>query len=118
MPAHVRVFGVRLDDADREYIRRKLGARLVKFSNSIERITVRVFDVNGPRGGVDQVCRVKVVLTGLPSVVVEERHANPRAAIDAALRGIQRPVSRALDRRRMKPLHSRAVRSARAVARA
>jgi ribosome-associated translation inhibitor RaiA len=107
MPAHVRVAGVQLDQEQREYIRRKLGARLTKFARSIERVTVRVTDVNGPRGGVDQVCRIKVVLTGLPSVVVEERHADARAAIDAALRAIQRPVRRAVDRRRMMPLHGR-----------
>lgn len=33
-----------------------------------ERISVRVKDVNGPRGGL---CRIKVVLSDLPSVVFE-----------------------------------------------
>lgn len=106
-PAHVRVIGVELDDGDREVIRRKLGARLGKFAASIERVSVRVTDANGPRGGVDQVCRVKVVLSGLPSVVVERRHATLPAAIDAALRAAEQAVWSSVRRRRMKPLRGR-----------
>ena len=74
-PAHVRLIRVDLDDDQQAYVRRKLGMKLGKFATSIERISVRVTDMNGPRGGVDQVCNVKVVLSGLPSVVIERRHA-------------------------------------------
>ena len=71
--AHVREKGVELDEDAREYIRRKLGVKLGKCAPSVERVSVRVFDVNGGRGGIDQRCLVKVVLSGLPSVVVERR---------------------------------------------
>lgn len=107
VPASVRVFGVRLDRDDRVYIRRKLGTKLGKFATAIERVTVRVADVNGPRGGVDQVCRIKVVLSGLPSVVFEARDPSLHAAIDRALAGAERGVRRSLQRRRMKPLRLR-----------
>jgi ribosome-associated translation inhibitor RaiA len=106
-PAHVRVIGVELDDDERAYIRRKLGMKLGKFATSIERISVRVTDLNGPRGGVDQVCNVKVVLSGLPSVVIERRRAALHAAIDDALRATERAVRRCVHRRRMKPLRGR-----------
>ena len=106
-PAHVRVIGVELDDANRALIRRKLGMKLGKFDTSIERVSVRVTDTNGPRGGVDQVCSVKVVLSGLPSVVIERRHAALHAAIDLALRATERAVRRSVRRRRMKPLRGR-----------
>ena len=66
-PAHVRLIGVDVDDDEQAYVRRKLGMKLGKFATSIERISVRVTDMNGPRGGVDQLCNVKVVLIGLPS---------------------------------------------------
>ena len=111
-PAHVRVIGVDLDEDNRALIRRKLGMKLGKFVASIERVTVRVTDVNGPRGGVDHVCNVKVVLSGLPSVVVERRDATPHAAIDLALRATEQAVRRRIGRRRMKPLrHRRPTRS-------
>jgi len=106
-PAHVRVIGVELDDDSRALIRRKLGMKLGKFVASIERVTVRLTDANGPRGGVDHVCSVKVVLSGLPSVVVERRDVAPHAAIDQALRATEQAVRRSLGRRRMKPRRRR-----------
>jgi ribosome-associated translation inhibitor RaiA len=106
-PAHVRVIGVELDDEDRALIRRKLGAKLGKFVASIERVTLRMTDANGPRGGVDHVCTLKVVLSGLPSVVVERRDASPHVAIDLVLRATEQAVRRSVGRRRMKPRRRR-----------
>lgn len=105
IPAHVRVKGVGLSNDDHADIRRKLGMKLGKFAWSIERVTVRARDVNGPRGGVDQEVGVKVVLSGLPPVVVRRRHAALHVAIDEALHAVEQAVRRSVRRRRMKPLH-------------
>ncbi len=102
--AHIRVLGTDLSKEERTFIRQKLGAKLGKFAHSIERVSVRVKDVNGPRGGIDQVCRIKVVLSNLPSVVVEAQDASLDAAISKALAGTERAVRRSLQRRRMKPI--------------
>ena len=110
IPAHVRVDGIALSDDHHAHIRRKLGMRLGKFSWSIERVTVRARDANGPRGGVDQECTVKVVLSGLPSVVVRRRNTALHVAIDEALHAAAQAVRDCVSRRRMKPLHGRSVR--------
>ena len=102
--AHIRALGVDVDAEGRAYIRRKLAMKFGKFASSVERISVRIEDANGPRGGVDQVCRIKVVLSGLPSVIFEQRAASLAAAIDGALTGAERAVRRSLRRRRMKPI--------------
>ena len=106
-PAHIRAFGVELDRDDRTYIKRKLGMKFGKFAKSIERVSVRVEDVTGPRGGVDHACRVKLVLSDLPSVVFVEQDASLAAATDRALAGTERAVRRAVRRRRMKGLKGR-----------
>ena len=98
-----------LNPEDRAYVRRKLGTKLGKFVRSIERVSVRVEDVNGPRGGVDTACRIKVVLSGLPSVVVEERNASLQAAIDRALSRTERAVRRSVQRRRTKSTGRQAI---------
>lgn len=114
VPAHIRVLGVNLSKEKRTDIRHKLGRRLGQFAHSIERISVRVKDVNGPRGGIDQLCRIKVVLSGLPSVVVEVQDASLDAAIAKALSGTARAVRRSVQRRRMTPIKAKARARARA----
>jgi ribosome-associated translation inhibitor RaiA len=104
IPAHVRVTGVNLSEESRADIRQKLGVKLGKLATSIERVTVRVEDVNGPRGGVDQRCRIKVVLSEMPSVVFEHQDPSLEVAIASALAGVERAVRKALQRRRAKPL--------------
>lgn len=103
-PVHIRATQLDLGSIERDFIRRKLGRKIGKYASSIERVSVRIEDVNGPRGGVDQSCRIKVVLRSLPSVVFESRDASLNVAVDAALSGTERAVRRALERRRTKPL--------------
>jgi len=106
---------VELDPDDRAYVRRKLGRRLGKFAASVERVSVRLEDVNGPRGGIDHVCRIKVVLSGLPSVFYEKRGASLQAVVDGAIAGVERALRRRLQRRHMAPIKKRG-RGGRAVA--
>lgn len=107
-PTYIRSVDSVLSPGDREYLRRKLGQKLRKFASAVERSSVRVEDVNGPRGGADKRCRIKVVLRGLPSVVVEELHESLHAAMDGALTRMERAVHRTTERRRTKPLKGRA----------
>jgi hypothetical protein len=99
IPAYIGAAGASLDAGDRAYIRRKLGMKLGKFARAIERVSVRVRDVNGPKGGVDKLCAIKVVLGRLPSVVVEQQHASLQGAMDGALRRIAVAVRRSVQRR-------------------
>ncbi len=101
-PAYIRAVGVQLGSDAKDYLRRKLGRKLGKFARRIERASVRIEDVNGPRGGVDKRCRIKVVMSGLPSVVVEHSHESLRAAMDGALARVERAVRQAADTRRTK----------------
>jgi ribosome-associated translation inhibitor RaiA len=107
IPTYIRLAGVRVEKDARSYVRRKLRSRLAKFGASVERISVRMEDLNGPRGGVDQVCRIKVVLKGLPSIVVERRGDTLEAAVEGAVDGVERTVRRRLQRRRTAPIKRR-----------
>lgn len=88
-----------LDDATRELVRVRLGRRLARYAPRVQRATVRFEDVNGPRGGIDVACRVKVVLDALPSIVVEKRAAQAIDAVvpvaDAVSRALKRTLQRA-----------------------
>lgn len=106
-PAHVRVRGGAIDDEDRDYIARKLGMKFAEFVASIERMTVRLSDTNGPKGGRDKRCQIKVVLSGLPTVVVNVTDTTLSRTIDRAVEASARAVRRRVQRRRLKPLHHR-----------
>ncbi|HEX5458536.1 MAG TPA: CBS domain-containing protein [Steroidobacteraceae bacterium] len=104
IPVRVRASEGDLGMGDRAYIRQSLGERLGRFATAIERVSVRTEDVNGPRGGTDRMCRIKVVLEGLPTVVLERRDASLSAAVDEALAAAETAVDRALRGRHASPV--------------
>ena len=105
-PTSLRVDGVSLDDEDRAKIRRRTRKLFGRYGAVVERVTVRIRDVNGPRGGLDIACRIKVVLSGFPSVVAERRTAKLETSVSGALSAARRSVSQVL-RRQTRPRASR-----------
>jgi hypothetical protein len=99
-PLAVRTSGLVVDPVLRRRIHRRLGERLGKFAGHIERLSVRFEDVNGPRGGVDVACRIKAVVSGVPSQVVTELAKTPGVAFDRAGQRFERVVRRTIDRGR------------------
>lgn len=71
---------------------------LGRFATKIEHVGVRLSDVNGPRGGVDKECRVRIRLHGLRVVLVTDVDAELRAAVDRACERAGRAVARRVDR--------------------
>ncbi|MBS0327317.1 MAG: HPF/RaiA family ribosome-associated protein [Proteobacteria bacterium] len=88
-----------VDASDRVYLRSKLAVKLGKFGRAIARASVRIADANGPRGGADKTCTIKVVLIGEPSVVVVEQHTSLKTAMDAAMQRAAYAVGRVVQRR-------------------
>jgi hypothetical protein len=107
LPIHIRVAGRAIGQKHRDDIARKLATKLGKFAPAIERITIRLSDVNGPKGGRDQKCQIKVVLGGLSSVVVNEMDVTLLRVADRAIAAAALAVQRTVQRRRLKPLHHR-----------
>ena len=96
----LRTSGVAVTPELREHVLSRMERRLGKFARHIDRVTVRFEDVNGPRGGVDTVCRIKVVLTGLETILVEELAPEPFEAVNRADDRVERAVKHALRRAR------------------
>ena len=84
---------------------RSLAERRVRFvmrrlRNEISSVHVRLVDVNGPRGGVDQLCQLKLDTEAHGKVVVSAIQSNAAAALNAALRRAARTLVRLWQRRR------------------
>ena len=67
-------------------------------SGHVNRVVVRLSDINGPRGGADKRCHIQVVLAGIPDVVVEDTEVDLYTAIDRATDRARRTVFRRVDR--------------------
>jgi ribosome-associated translation inhibitor RaiA len=97
-PLALRTHHVELERWLGSYVRERAGRKLGKHAHQIQRVTVRFDDVNGPKKGVDILCRIKIQLPRLTSVIVEERGTDPREAFDKALDAADGALLRTLER--------------------
>lgn len=88
-----------LDPRFEERIRTQLANRVGHEAGLIGRATVRFEDANGPKGGVDTICRIKLVVNGRPSVLAEKRDTSVGRAFAHAVQAIGVAVSRSHDKR-------------------
>jgi putative sigma-54 modulation protein len=100
MKTQVSTRNVALSESERDRIERRLYFTLGRFSSRIMSVDVTLQDENGPRGGLDKICRVVVRLLGASDVVVEGRGEETLSLVDRTANRAGRAVSRTLDMRR------------------
>jgi ribosomal subunit interface protein len=94
MKVEIRGKEVRITEALRGHIERRITFALGRFARRIRSVLVRVADLNGPRGGIDKHCRVAIVLAPSTTVVLEDKDANVYAAVDRVADKANRYVAR------------------------
>ena len=100
MKIEVRFRGLEASEALRHHVVRRLHFHLGRFGQAVTVASVRIGDVNGPRGGIDKRCQISVQGPALGSLRIVELSADPYAAVDAATERLGRSVARGLDRGR------------------
>jgi ribosomal subunit interface protein len=100
MQINIQARNFSLTDALRSHAERRLRFALTCCDDHIQRVVMRLSDINGPRGGADKRCHLQVVLAGLPDVVIEDTEADLYVAIDRATDRAGRTVGRRLARQR------------------
>ena len=95
---------VKVNEKTHEHIQRCIYFAMGRFGTAIERVEVRVADINGPRGGIDKRCQiiVKLFSQGSNPIVVSATEDSLSAAIVYASDRAGRTVGRAIERRRQK----------------
>lgn len=86
--------------AQQEHVDRCLQFAFGRFSSQIRSIEVSLTDVNGPKGGDDLQCRMKVVLQGKGDLLVEGKGVSVEAVVSETADRAALAVSRRLDRLR------------------
>ena len=87
-----------LNDEMKELLQRRLGFALSRFDSRIRKITSVIEDVNGPRGGVDKVCRITVKLDRARDIVICDQDSDLAKCIAHASERVGRAVARAIER--------------------
>ncbi len=75
-------------------VRKKLARRIGHAAPLVKRGTIRFEDINGPRGGVDKECRIKLVLSGRPSVQASDRGTSVEPAFERASTKVVQALAR------------------------
>ena len=100
MKLTIRTRHLHLTPELQDQIRRRLGFALGRVAAAIRAIEVTLTDINGPRGGADKQCRVRVRGPGLPGIVIEHVGVDTLATVALAADRAERVVLRALARHR------------------
>ncbi len=100
MEVEVRIQGTDLADAIRRYTVRRMRFALGRFASRVGRVIVRISDVNGVRGGVDQCCQISAELLPKGKVVLDQIDTDLFTAIDRASERIGHAFRRELQRTR------------------
>ncbi len=79
-----------------EYVERRLQFAISRFETRIDSVRIKLSDVNGPRGGVDQRCVVVLKLRLGKELFVESMENTWEAAADVAADRMGRMISRTL----------------------
>jgi putative sigma-54 modulation protein len=100
MRIHVVGRTVEIDDSLHGFVEHRMLLALGRLSPGIHCAIVRLYDLNGPRGGMDKTCRIEVRLRSRNCLVVEHTDSNLYSAISRAADRAGRAVVQAKERAR------------------
>ena len=94
-----------ITEAIEGFIQNSVARSFNAVADHVSHMTVRVRDVNGPKGGDDKECKVEVNLYGIPPVIISKRSSDLYAAtkkvIARGARSSRRAVRKRLSARRL-----------------
>ncbi|MEZ5356180.1 MAG: HPF/RaiA family ribosome-associated protein [Bryobacteraceae bacterium] len=94
MIIEIRSAGIPLTPGLRALVARRVRFAMEKFAERIQKLTVRLADVNGPRGGRDKRCVVRLESHLREPIVIAERQERIQAAVSAAAERASRTFER------------------------
>lgn len=114
MEIAVRVRDTGCTDALLQEVERRINFAVDRHRTQIDRISVDLRDVNGPRGGVDKLCLIAAGVRGAAPVMILEQGRDLAAVVTRAAQRLGYRIGRRLHRRRISgaPEHRTTIRAA------
>ena len=82
------------------YSEERVRLALGRIGRRVRQVEVTLRDLNGPRGGIDQECLIRIEVEPAHQIVADARADSPQAAIAEATRRASAALRRRLQRRR------------------
>ena len=100
MTLDIRTQDVQLPPDLRSKIEDRIRWALGRFVTRAAKVTVRLRDINGPRGGVDKHCRIEVNVRGQRPLAVEDYDCEILPVVGKTTDRLRRALARAIHRPR------------------
>lgn len=95
----IATHGIEVDNRLRKRIEYRARFAANRFEPLLREFAVHLEDENGPRGGVDTVCRLTARLNDGGTIRIKEKHTNLMGAIGRAAKRFRNVISRRVGRR-------------------
>lgn len=100
---------VALEPSQRQFILRRLEFAFDRFESKVRGLSLTLSDVNGPRGGKDKLCRLRMMLQENGEIVLSENSFTIEAAVARLADRAANTVHRLVERRRIYQRHAHSV---------
>lgn len=109
---------MKISDTMKTFIERRVRFALGRFDEHVKTVRVTLEDTNGPKGGIDKRCTIRVEAKDVEPVIVEERDQKFYPAITRAAERAHRAIAKEVDRLVNQRIDRTAVRAAKRRSRA
>lgn len=100
MQIDIRAKGIEMSEGLRDHTERCLNFGLDWAQQDVDRVVITLSDINGPRGGNDKRCQLRIPLPRMRDVVIEEVADDLQIAIARSVNRASRSLERRLSRQR------------------
>ena len=101
MEIAVRVRQLGSNEDLQKQVERRIEYAVDRYRSRIDRISISLTDLNGPRGGVDKLCHITADVRGARPVVIVERGEDLLAVVNRAARRLGYRIGRSIHRGRV-----------------
>ena len=100
MTIDVRVRGIDFTDELHKAVERIIAFAVDRYDTQVDKISVYVADLNGPKGGVDKLCQITANLSRGNPVLILEKGTEILSMVNRAARRLGHRIGRNIQRRR------------------
>jgi putative sigma-54 modulation protein len=98
MYLNINTQNITLSGELRNKIRAKFALLLQTDQHKIQSIQLTLTDINGPKGGQDKQCQIRLNLSGIPSILISQRQSSMSKAFSCAYSKLTNTLRRKLSK--------------------